>query len=68
MSDSIVIQDCKIGKDEPTLLIAEISANHDRNLDQAFKLVDLAADSGWNYVKFQTYRAESLTVKSNILQ
>ena len=64
MNDSIVIQDCKIGKDEPTLLVAEISANHDQNLDQAFKLVDLAADSGWDCVKFQTYRAESLTVKS----
>ena len=62
--NSLTIQGRAIGINEPTLLIAEISANHDRNLDQALALVDIVADAGWDCVKFQTYSAESLTVKS----
>ena len=62
--DSLTIQGRVIGINEPTLLIAEISANHDRNLDQALALVDIVAEAGWDCVKFQTYSAESLTVKS----
>ena len=62
--DSLTIQGRTIGTNEPTLLVAEISANHDRNLDQAMALVDIVADAGWDCVKFQTYSAESLTVKS----
>lgn len=46
-------------------LVAEMSANHDRCLEQAFKLVDVAAESGWTHLKLQTYDASSLTLKSN---
>lgn len=54
-----------IGPDEKALLIAEISANHDRCLEQALTLVDIAADAGWDCLKLQTYDADSLTVKSS---
>lgn len=54
----------KIGASEKTFLIAELSANHDKDLDQALALVDLAADCGWDCVKFQTYDADTLTVPS----
>jgi len=47
------------------LLIAEISANHDRDLDQALALVDIAADAGWDCLKLQTYDADSLTLRSD---
>lgn len=56
--------DHKIGKGEKTFLIAELSANHDKDLDQALALVDIAADTGWDCVKFQTYDADTLTVPS----
>ncbi|MDB3935556.1 N-acetylneuraminate synthase family protein [Granulosicoccus sp.] len=46
------------------LLIAEISANHDQNLEQALALVDIAADCGWDCLKLQTYSADSLTMRS----
>ncbi len=54
-----------IGEGHKTWLIAEMSANHDRNLEQAFELVDTAAATGWDCVKLQTYDADSLSVPSN---
>ena len=41
-------------------VIAEAGANHDRSLDQAQKLIEIAAKSGANAVKFQTYTSETL--------
>lgn len=53
------------GPDNKPLLIAELSANHDRDLDQALALVDIAADAGWDCLKLQTYTADSLTMNSD---
>jgi N-acetylneuraminate synthase len=61
---TLTIEGKRIGKGEKCFLIAELSANHDRDLDQALRLVDIAADAGWDCVKFQTYDADSLTVPS----
>ena len=41
-------------------IIAEIGANHDGDLDKAHRLIDMAADAGADFVKFQTYTAASL--------
>jgi len=59
------INDITLGEDAATLLIAEVSANHDNDLDQALALVDIAADAGWDCLKLQTYTADSLTIPSN---
>lgn len=59
------IEGRKIGPDHQSFLIAELSANHDRDLDQALALVDAAAAAGWHSVKFQTYTADSLTLNSD---
>lgn len=53
-----------VGNNEKALLIAEVSANHDKDLEQALALVDIAADTGWDCLKLQTYTADSLTVRS----
>ncbi|MFK8075952.1 MAG: pseudaminic acid synthase [Granulosicoccus sp.] len=58
------LENKRLGADEKALLIAEVSANHDKDLDQALALVDIAADTGWDCLKLQTYTAESLTVRS----
>ena len=46
-------------------IIAEISANHNQNIDYAKELIVAAKESGANAVKFQFYNADSLTVNAN---
>jgi sialic acid synthase SpsE len=66
MMDSIRLShDKAIDVNQRALLIAEISANHDRDINQALSLVDIAYEAGWDCLKLQTYTAESLTMLSN---
>lgn len=43
-----------------TLIIAEAGVNHNGDVSLAKKLIDVAADAGADYVKFQTFKAEKL--------
>ena len=45
---------------DKVLIIAEAGVNHDGDLNQALKLVDVAADAGADIVKFQSFHASSL--------
>lgn len=47
----------RIGARHPTYFIADISANHDGDLERAKALVRLAAESGADAAKFQNFRA-----------
>jgi N,N'-diacetyllegionaminate synthase len=49
-----------IGHGEPVYVIAEIGSNHDGDLDQAKRLIHVAADAGADAAKFQLYRADKL--------
>ena len=49
-----------VGEGQPTYVIAEAGANHNRDLGIARELVDVAAEAGADAVKFQTYSGESL--------
>jgi N-acetylneuraminate synthase len=49
-----------IGEDQPTYFIADISANHDGDLERAKLLIQLAADSGADAAKFQNFRAPEI--------
>jgi len=53
-----------IGEKEPCFIIAEAGSNHDRKLGQAKKLIDIAAEAGADAVKFQTFTAEKLAVRT----
>ena len=44
-----------------TTVIAEAGVNHNGSIEMAKQLIDVAANAGADYVKFQTFRAESLT-------
>jgi N-acetylneuraminate synthase len=45
-------------------IIAEISANHNNDLDRAKQLIDEAGANGAHAVKFQTYTADTITLNS----
>lgn len=47
-----------------TIIIAEAGVNHNGSVEQAFKLVDAAAEAGVDYVKFQTFKTEALVSKA----
>ena len=46
-----------------TFIIAEAGANHDKKFAQAFRLIDVAIESGVDAVKFQTYSSDTLYSK-----
>jgi len=49
-----------VGKGEPCFIIAEAGSNHNRDINLALKLIDVAADAGADAVKFQNFKANSL--------
>ena len=43
-----------------TLIIAEAGVNHNGDIDMAKKLIDVAAEAGADFIKFQTFSADRL--------
>jgi len=62
--DVVRIGDRDIGGDAPVYIIAEAGSNHDRNLDQAKRLIDVAAEAGADAVKFQTFTADRIVAET----
>lgn len=52
----------KIGPGHPCYIIAELSANHGQNIENALALVRVAKDAGADAIKLQTYRADTITI------
>ena len=47
-----------------TFVIAEAGSNHNKNFDQALKLIDAAKEAGTNAVKFQTFSSKTIYNKN----
>jgi N,N'-diacetyllegionaminate synthase len=47
-----------------TAIIAEAGVNHNGSIATAKKMIDAAAEAGADLVKFQTFKAEALVIKS----
>ena len=46
------------------IIIAEAGVNHNGNIYSALKLVDIAAKSKADYIKFQIYNADEIATSS----
>jgi len=64
MNKQIKIGNIIIDKDSPTFIIAELSCNHNNDLDLAFRTIDAMHLSGADCVKLQTFKPESITINS----
>jgi N-acetylneuraminate synthase len=49
----------------PVYVIAELSANHNQEFEQAVKLVQAAKESGADAIKLQTYTPDTITIRSD---
>ncbi len=49
-----------------TIIIAEAGVNHNGSMELAKKLIDVAAEAGSDYVKFQTFKAAKIASKSAV--
>ena len=59
MENKIKINDkITIGKNCPAFFIGDVGANHNCDLLQAKKIIDLAVSSGLDAIKFQSYRLD----------
>ena len=66
MNNFIAINGRKIGNNFPPYIIAEMSANHNGDINNAYKIIDMAKSSGADCVKLQTYTPDTLTIDSEL--
>lgn len=62
---SIEINGRRIETGGPVYVIAELSANHHQNFDDAVRLIHAAKQSGADAVKLQTYTPGTITISSD---
>ena len=66
MTNEIIIAGRKIGPAHAPYVIAEMSANHNGNIETAMKIIEEAKKAGADAIKMQTYTADTLTLKSEL--
>ena len=62
---ALLIGERRVGAGEPTYIVAEMSANHDHDLDKALQIVEEAKQAGADAVKVQTYTPDTITLRSD---
>ncbi|MEU4193028.1 pseudaminic acid synthase [Kribbella sp. NPDC026611] len=62
MSGTIEIGGVPVGPDHQPFVIAEMSGNHNGDLERALEIVRNVADSGAQALKLQTYTADTMTL------
>ena len=64
MVHSIQIGNHSIGPGNPVYVVAELSANHNQDFDQAVRIIRAAKEAGADAVKLQTYTPDTITLRS----
>lgn len=59
------VENHTIGQTSRPFIIAEVSGNHNGDLQRALDIVDMVAESGAQAVKLQTYTADTITINSD---
>lgn len=62
MKPYITIDGRKIGPSYPPYVIAELSANHNGDINRAFQIMEEAKKAGADAIKLQTYTPETITI------
>ncbi len=62
MGQSITINSHIISTGQPTYIVAEMSANHNKDFDKAVKIIEEAKKAGADAIKLQTYTPDTLTL------
>lgn len=65
MTGMITIGNNRVGKGNPVYIIAELSANHNQDFNEAVHLINDAKEAGANAVKIQTYTPDTMTIDCN---
>jgi pseudaminic acid synthase len=62
MPNNMKIKNAIVGEGAPVFIVAELSANHNKNIGVALDTVRAARDSGADAIKLQHYKPETITL------
>ena len=62
MKAYITIDNKKIGLDYPPYIIAELSANHNGDINRAYQIMEAAKEAGADAIKLQSYTHDTITM------
>jgi N-acetylneuraminate synthase len=65
VTNQIEINGRRVGPGSPVYIIAEMSANHGKDFEQAVGVLHAAKEAGADAVKLQTYTPDTLTIRSD---
>ena len=64
-SEAIDIGGRRIGPGQPVFIVAEMSANHGQDLNEALRIIAAAKECGADAIKIQTYTADTITLDTD---